>query len=83
MILDDTETNYDLGVYYDSSSNLIATIAYAPDADRDHTARADLPADDTDVIWVRWSNNVNATVDTTKTQIFWRRSYSYVAPVGS
>jgi len=78
MINDDNTKAYDLGYYYDSSDNLLAVIAYTPDTDRDASARADLPADDSEVAWIDWwSDGQGGTVDTTKTKIAWARTFTY------
>ena len=80
MINDDNTKAYDLAYYYDSSDVLLAVVAYTQDTNRDASARADLPADDTEVAWIDWWNtNSSGTVDTTKTKIAWARTYTYTA----
>ena len=78
MINDDNSKAYDLGYYYDSSDVLLAVIGYAPDSNRNLTARNDLPVADTDVKWIDWWNSgQSGTVDTTKTKMKWTRTYTY------
>ena len=78
MAQDTNPLEYDLRFYYDSSDNLIATATYKRDPARDDSAKTDIPAtpaSDTDLVWIDWVDDDGATVDTSKTRVFWARAY--------